>query len=205
MATDPNTVTTPAVQQQNGAPPAASQQSAPAESEQPNGKGWEAAKQFKAELDTTKAKLAALEADKSKREQDEAASKGQYEKLWKDEVAKRESVEQQNLLLTKRGALATELNKLGLDGSAANLIDLGTIENDGKNAGEVAKRFADAFGKTKGGAPFPTPTPTPGGASGVKVPSGLKAGDVANLDREQKQAVADSYFGNGGSGGFFRK
>ena len=61
------------------------------------------------------------------------------------------------------------------------------------------------FGTGKSGVPTPTPTPNPGGASGVKVPAGLKAGDVANLDREQKQAVVDKFFGNGNAGGFFRK
>ena len=89
------TIETQATQQPSGAPPAGEvKPTTPAEStQQPNSKGWEAANQFKAELEATKAKLAAFETEKAGREKAEAEKKGEFEKLYKESEAKREAAE----------------------------------------------------------------------------------------------------------------
>lgn len=206
---------TPAVQQQNGAPPAGEvKPTTPAESEQqPNSKGWEAANKFKADAEATAKKLAdaqkeldAYRSEKAAQEKAAAEKNGEWEKLYKDSEAKREAAEKraadteaEKVRLAKRSAVSTELLKLGLlDTDDINLIDLDSIQDDGKNAADVAKKFAESkphkFGTGKSGTPpFPTPQANPGGAPAFD-PLKVKASDVRSgkLTREQLLAVANS-------------
>mgnify|MGYP001587805927 CR=1 FL=1 len=193
--------TNQAIQQSNGAQPADGQKPAAAESEeqkQSNGKGWEAAKAHKERAEQLAKELETVKANQAKRDQDDAASRGEYQKLWTEEKNKREAIEQENARLVKRHALSTELQKLGIiDPDDINLIDLSELEIDGgkvKNVSAVAKSFLASkphkFGKPgKTGQPFETPSATPGRANPTPAEIGsIRIEDVHRMTPEQRKA-----------------
>lgn len=161
--------------------------------------------------------LATLRDAAKKAEDAKLAEQGKFQELAKSKEAeagtwkaKYESAQRNNALIAA-GAKAGVNDPSDL-AALVNLSGIDASDESGLHAA-AEKAVADLktskpylFGNGKGAAPFTTPTPNPGGSPGVVVPKGVKAGDVANLTKEQKQAlVSEARGAANGSGGFFRK
>jgi len=192
--------------------PAAGAPSAPvAEEQEKQTSGWKAAEQFKAEALQARKELESLKAQQSKRDTEDAAKRGEFEKLWTEEKAKREASDARSARIAKRAAIATEATKFGglVDSDALRMFDLDSleIEDDGetvKGVSDFVKKAAEAkpylFGKQgKSGSPFPTPQANPGGGDNFD-PKKVTAEDIraGKLTSDQLKQVAA--LRGGGSG-----
>jgi len=163
-------------------------------------------------------KAAKLEEAQKKAEEGRLAEQGKFQELAKQKEAEANTWQQKYYQSQRNSALVAAGAKAGIkDASDLVLAKLGDVDvgDDGalreaaeQAVSELAKSKPYLFGTNgKSGAPFPTPRATPGGGTPeVRLPERVSAGDVANLTREQKQALVDRTFGAGTStGGFFRK
>lgn len=177
---DPAITTTPTTGQPNGtaagAPPAP-QASAPAkeavhEDEKSNSKGWEAAKQLKADLDAKTKELAELRGKAEAADKAEAEKKGEWQKLYGDEKTRRESLEKSLAISQKKSALSTAGLKLGLiDPDDIRLLDLdklvvenGAVKGVDEALADLAKSKPHLFAKDR--TSFATPRAIPGSGDG---------------------------------------
>lgn len=190
MATDPNTVSTPAGAQA-GSPQQAPGSQSPGVS---NGEGstaeqdkasrsklLEGLEHHKSRADTAEAELKKYREAESERDRKAKEEQGQWQTLYQQEKQAREQEKQAREELarkietdSKRTALMVEGMKLGLvDSDALALIDLAKVKVEGDkvtNAADVLAEFKQSkpylFGGTgKNGTPFPTPQATPGGSA----------------------------------------
>lgn len=191
---------TPAGEPQPGAPAATEQDKQTS--------GWKAAEQFKAERDAIKAERDALKAERQKETDAKLAEQGKWQELAKskeseaaDARAERDAIKRSFSIFTA-GIKAGANDPADLDPFLAK-VDVGNPDALSAALTELKSSKPYLFGG-KSGNPTPTPQANPGGNPAVAVPK-VSAGEVANLTREQKQAVADSYFKGGTSGFFGRK
>ncbi len=148
------------------------------------------------------------------------AEQGNYQALAKSKETEAGEWKAKYEKSQRTSALVAAGSKAGANDPSdlAAFVDLSAIDASDDHAlrGAADKALADLkaskpylFGQPNGksGAPFPTPAANPGGGSEVKIPAGLKAGDVQNLTREQKQALVNGARGSSDqqAGGFFRK
>jgi len=159
-------------------------------------------------------KAAKLEDAQKKADDARLAEQGKYQELAKAKEAEANDWKAKYTQAQRESALVAAGAKAGIkDASDLVLARLGDVDVSDigalREAAEVAvsdlaKSKPYLFGSsTKNGTPHPTPLGNPGGDP-VKVPK-VSAGEVANLTREQKQAIADGYFKGGNSGFFGRK
>lgn len=183
MATDPNTVSTPAVAAAGAAqPPAGSQSpgvsngdSSTAEQDKASrSKLQEGLEHHKSRADAAEAELKKYRDADAERDRKAKEEQGKWQELYQGEKQAREELARSLEINTKRTALVMEGSKLGLvDPDALALIDLAKVKvESGKvlNAADVLAEFKTSkpylFGGTgKNGTPFPTPQATPGGSA----------------------------------------
>lgn len=160
-------------------------------------------------------KAAKLEEAQKKAEDARLAEQGKYQELAKAKEAEAGTWKAKYEQAQRQSALIAAGARAGIkDASDLVLARLGDVDvsDEGalREAAEVAvtdlaKSKPYLFGSsTKNGTPTPTPQANPGGNPAVAVPK-VSASEVANLSKEQKQAIVDGYFKGGNSGFFGRK
>lgn len=183
MATDPNTVSTPAGAQA-GSPQQAPGSQSPGVS---NGEGstaeqdkasrskiQEGLEHHKSRADAAEAELKKYRDAEAERDRKAKEEQGKWQELYQSEKQAREALARNLEINTKRTALVMEGSKLGLvDTDALALIDLAKVKVEGDkvlNAADVLAEFKQSkpylFGGIgKNGTPTPTPLANPGGSA----------------------------------------